>query len=378
MKNNRTKMIVKMSGLAALMMQASVVLSDDSEMIDCPLRDSPFSISSPLMDIMLSEKASSVANAHMDGVIDKLPATFASTKAPSFSAILNLKTMAAMGGIKDDEILQKVNNELARLPVTEDDKKARCARYDKSLPEIEIPEGSPRVLVFEKMNGFRDGPSVEAGAAAFNRLAKQNHWSLVTTDKGGVMTPNLLNQFDVVIWNNVSGDVLTLRQRAAFEEYINQGGGYIGIHGSAGDPIYFWDWYVDTLIGARFIGHPMDPQFQDATIHFENNHTDIGKGLGSSVIMNDEWYSFQKSPRQNGANIIATIDESTYSQKGRWGQNVSMGSDHPIVWSNCVGKGRSFYSAIGHRPEIYDDKMHMQMLSQAVMWASDKNACVAK
>jgi len=373
MKNKLPKMIG--CGLILFFVKSNVALSDTNDFIDCPLRDTPFSISSPLMDIMLSKAASDVANAHMDGVINKLPATFASAQAPSFSAILNLKTVAAMGGLNDPERLDKVNAELSSLPLTESDKQARCARYDMIDPGLKIPVGSPRVLLFEKMTGFRDGPSVEAAASAFGHLAEQKGWALVTTDKGGVMVPEILNQFDVVIWNNVSGDVLTLNQRQAFEDYIHQGGGYVGIHGSAGDPIYFWDWYVDTLIGARFIGHPMDPQFQNATINFEPNITQIGSELGSSWIMKDEWYSFRNSPRQNGAIIIATIDESTYSQNGRWGQNVSMGVDHPIVWSRCVGYGRSFYSAIGHRPEVYSDEGHLKLLTQAVTWASDKNAC---
>ncbi len=376
--NNIAKLMGSFIVYSILIFQTNCVLADDPQLVDCPLRDTPYSIASPLMDVMLSKEASAIANTYMDGVIDKLPPTFASIHAPSFSAILNLKTIAAMGGITDEQVLQKLNEALLQLPLTEQDKRARCARYDVIQPDINMPAGSPKVLVFEKMTGFRDGPSVEAGSKAIKTLADKYNWGLAFSDKGAAMTADILQHFDVVIWNNVSGDVLTLKQRKAFEDFINQGGGYVGIHGSAGDPIYFWDWYVDTLIGARFIGHPMDPQFQDATINFEENHTDIAKGLGTSVIMNDEWYSFQKSPRQNGANVIATIDESTYSQKGRWGQNVSMGSDHPIVWSNCIGKGRSFYSAIGHRPEIYDDKTHMQMLSQAVMWASDKNACVAK
>ena len=54
------------------------------------------------------------------------------------------------------------------------------------------------------------------------------------------------------------------------------------------------------------------------------------------------------------------------------GQNLRMGADHPIAWSRCVGRGRMFYSAIGHRPERYGDALYVQMLEQAVGWAADR------
>ena len=106
-----------------------------------------------------------------------------------------------------------------------------------------------------------------------------------------------MRQFDAVIWNNISGDVLSLSQRRAFENYITNGGAFVGVHGSAGDFIYFWDWYVDTLIGARFIGHPMNPQFQNARVVVEAKEHPISRALPAEWTMNDEWYSFRASPR---------------------------------------------------------------------------------
>ena len=47
--------------------------------------------------------------------------------------------------------------------------------------------------------------------------------------------------------------------------------------------------------------------------------------------------------------------------------------DHPIAWSRCVGKGRMFYSAIGHRPERYTDAVYVLMLEQAVGWVGTRD-----
>lgn len=338
---------------------------------DCPLRDMPFSANSPLIDLLLSPAARTIVNREMGGKLDNAPPLFFGTQPPTFAAILTLKEASRFTGMKPERIAV-LDQELRALAVTPADRVARCARYDNEVPRFTFARGRPNVLLFEKINGFKDVPSVNAAHAAFVVLAARKGWNLVTTDKGGAFNPATLRRFDAVIWNNISGDVLTLSQRRAFENYIAGGGGFVGVHGSAGDFIYFWDWYVDTLIGARFIGHPMNPQFQDARIVVEARDHPIARGLPAEWTMNDEWYSFRTSPRASGATVIATLDESTYKQDGPMGQKLSMGSDHPIAWTRCVGRGRSFYSAIGHRPETYTEPNYVAMLDAAVGWAADR------
>lgn len=337
-------------------------------LVDCPLRDAPFSLKTPLIDIMLSPAARAVIDQRSPGLTGKLPARFAGTTPPSFSAILSLREAAGMMRLPATD-LQAIVADLAKLPVTRADKIARCARYDTVPPRFTVPQGRPRVLLFEKINGFRDGPSVDAAHAAFVAMAQRKGWALVTTDKGAAFTPAVLRQFDTVIWNNISGDVLTLSQRAAFQAWMQRGGGFVGVHGSAGDPVYFWDWYADTLLGARFQGHPMNPQFQTAQVRLDDAAHPVAAGLPAKWEANDEWYSFKTNPRATGARIIATLDETTYKPDGMGGIDLRMG-DHPIVWSRCVGAGRMFYSAIGHRPERYSDATYVQMLEQAVAWTA--------
>lgn len=346
---------------------------------DCPLRDTPFSVDSPLVDIMLSPAAKAVLEKAAPGRFSKLPPRFAGTTPPTFAAILSLREGSAMTGIKA-EALPAIDAELRALPVTAADRVARCARYDNDVPRFTLPAGKPRLLLFEKINGFRDGPSVDAARAALTAMAERKGWALVVTDKGGAFNPATLRQFDAVIWNNISGDVLTLSQRRAFQTWIENGGAYVGMHGSAGDFIYFWDWYADRLLGARFIGHPMAPQFQDARVVVQAPDHLAARGLPREWTMNDEWYSFRTNPRAIGATVIATLDENSYKPVGMMNQNLRMGDDHPIAWTNCVGKGRMFYSAIGHRPETYVEPHHVALLEAAIDWAavSGKRACPAR
>jgi uncharacterized protein len=342
---------------------------------DCPLQDAPFSIDSPLVDVLLSPQAKALFDAARKDHPKPIPASFVTTTSPTFAAIITLRSSTSLTGLSAEELV-RLDTALRALPVTEADRAARCTRYDDERPQFALPSGKPRLLLFEKITGFRDGPSVDAGRAAFVDIAARKGWSIVTTDKGGAFAPDILNQFDVLIWNNVSGDVLTLSQRRAFQQWMEAGGAFVGIHGSAGDPVYFWDWYIDTLIGARFAGHPSAPQFQDARVVVEKHP--IAAALPSEWVMNDEWYSFRSNPRANGASVIATLDEHTYSPQAPQGPNLRMG-DHPIAWTRCVGKGRMFYSAIGHRPEAYAQPQHVALLEAAVAWAAtNKLACSGK
>jgi len=131
------------------------------------------------------------------------------------------------------------------------------------------------------------------------------------------------------------------------------------------------------LIGARFLGHPRDPQFQNARIVVDPKHG-LASGLPSEWTMNDEWYSFSTNPRNAGAKVLLTLDENSYKPLGAQGADLRMG-EHPIAWTNCIGpngrkKGRMFYSAIGHRPETYSDPHYVAVLEAALEWTANRQA----
>jgi type 1 glutamine amidotransferase len=347
--------------------------------MDCPLALEAYSTRSPLLDLLIDPAARSVLEREAPALLKVPfgPAAEWPTTPPSFAAILSPAALLAMtpdSGVKAaalDAALARVKLEPAAI-------RARCARYDSKPPVLPVAIARPAVLVFDKINGFRDSPSVDAAAAALEGIAKRRGWTIVSTANGAVFNARDLARFDVVVWNNISGDALTLPQRAAFQAWLRKGGGFAGIHGSGGDPVYFWDWYADELLGARFKGHPMRPQFQEARVVVEGAAAGVTAGLGPEWRMTEEWYSFGTNPRTSGAHVLATLDESTYSPEGMGGSELRMG-DHPIAWTRCIGNGRSFYTAIGHRPESYVEPHSLQLLEQGIAWAAGlgDTRCVA-
>ncbi len=228
----------------------------------------------------------------------------------------------------------------------------------------------PALLVFSKTNGFREDDPIRASNEALAAIVERRVRRAFFTENGAVFNPATLSRFDATVWNNTSGDLLSAAQKAAFQSYIESGGGFVGIHGSGGDPRFAWRWYVDTPIGAQFKGHPLGPQFQRATIHIEIPGDPAMKNLGANWSRVDEWYSVEGSPRsQKAFEVLATLDESTYSPKMLW-KDIRMGADHPIIWKHCVGQGRVFYSALGHAASTYREPLHLAELKGGIAWAA--------
>ena len=227
----------------------------------------------------------------------------------------------------------------------------------------------PAVLVFSKTNSFIHKEAIPAAKQLLQELAIGNGWSVYTSDTGAVFNARDLARFDVVVWNNVTGDVLLPEQREAMRNWLEKGGGFVGLH-AAGDGSHdAWPWYQDSVIRARFIGHPLDPQIQQATLRLGVPADPLLPALGSDWKRSDEWYSFAGSPRAPDVRVLATLDESTYAPGSFFGKAMSMGADHPVIWKHCVGAGRVFYSALGHTAESFAEPAYRDLLAAAIAWA---------
>ena len=207
-----------------------------------------------------------------------------------------------------------------------------------------------RALVFSKTAAFRHD-SIPAGIDAIQQLGVQNDFTVDATEDATVFNDETLAQYDVVIWLLTTGDVLTAEQQAAFERYIQAGGGYAGVH-SASDTEYDWPWYGE-LVGAYFEGHPRN---QTGTIKVADRTHPSTAHLPARWERFDEWYSFRTNPRGD-VHVLAALDESTYDPEA-----TPMGLDHPIAWCQAYDGGRSWYTGAGHTPESYSEPDFLQHL----------------
>lgn len=246
--------------------------------------------------------------------------------------------------------------------------------YDYDPPELTIREATTAILVFTKTNAYIHKEAIKASVPALQKLCAEQGWEMYHTENGAIFNESQLSLFDVIIWNNVSGPVLTDIQQNAMIDYIEKGGGFIGIH-AAGDGSHKWTWYRENIIGAEYSHHPMNPQFQEAKIHLECD-TILSfpcDELSTSFDRTDEWYIFMDNPRNNGMRVLYTVDESTINPDGQFyllqrDKKFGMGKDHPIAWYNTIKKGRSFYSAMGHTADSWIEEAHLDIIRKAILW----------
>ncbi len=217
------------------------------------------------------------------------------------------------------------------------------------------------VLVFSKTGGFRHD-SIPQGIAAIQALGAANDFDVVATEDAAQFTDANLANFDVVVFMSTTGEILNDTQQAAFERYIQGGGGFAGVH-AASDTEYSWPWFGE-LVGGYFRSHP--PGTPTAAVDIEDGNEPSTTGLPARWTRTDEWYNYQHpttpvvngnttvadfSPRARHVKVLATVDESTYDEQ----DGNTIDDDHPIAWCSDFDGGRSWYTGMGHTQASFAD-----------------------
>jgi hypothetical protein len=222
------------------------------------------------------------------------------------------------------------------------------------------------ILVFSKTAGFRHD-SIPAGISCLEKIAARNGWRTTSTEDSSAFSDQDLAKIDVAVWLMTTGDVLGPAQQEAFRRFMRSGKGFVGVH-SATITENDWPWFVG-LIGAKFTGHP--PTQSGRLVIEDRKHPAVPDSIPSPWVSVDEWYSFDRNPR-NTTRVLISIDESSYAvDDNQWfpGVKQRMG-DHPMVWCQDYEGGRVFQTALGHTVESYSDPLFIAHLEGAIRWAA--------
>lgn len=214
-----------------------------------------------------------------------------------------------------------------------------------------------KVLVFSKTLGYRHA-SIADGIVALRELSEQYGFTIDATEDSTVFTAERLSRFKAVVFLSVTGDVLNAEQEGAFKDYVLGGGGFAVIHGALFGPKACeenWAWLGDAMC-ATFKNHS---KIVPATVVIEDSTNPSTVGLPTHWPRTDEWYNYSGTPR-GCAHVLATLDETTY-------EGGTHGADHPIAWCRRVGKGRLWYTAMGHTPSSFSELLFRQHLLGGIL-----------
>ncbi|HEY3280932.1 MAG TPA: ThuA domain-containing protein [Armatimonadota bacterium] len=172
-------------------------------------------------------------------------------------------------------------------------------------------------------------------------------------------TASNLARFDAVVFANTTGELpITGEGKEAFTHWLEGGKGFAAMH-SATDTLYQWPWY-GKMIGGYFDGHPWH---QLVACVVEDRKHPATKMLPPTFQITDEIYQFKDWSR-NDKRVLVSIDGGSI--------DVSKGKredkDYGVTWAKMMGKGRVFYTSLGHRIEVWNDPRYQDHITGGLKW----------
>jgi type 1 glutamine amidotransferase len=166
---------------------------------------------------------------------------------------------------------------------------------------------------------------------------------------------NKMKQYDLIIQSWTMG-TLTKEQESGLIEAVKNGTGLAGCHGGLGDSFRSNTNYL-FMVGGQFAAHPGGKIKYRVNIV---NHTDtITKGLNDFDVTSEQYYMLVDP----GVEVLAT---TTFNgEHAKWVEGVKM----PVIWEKRFGKGKVFYSSIGHSISDFDIPEVMEIMKRGILWA---------
>ena len=235
-----------------------------------------------------------------------------------------------------------------------------------------------RVLAWADVHNGYQHDSISHALATIERLGYETglYDTIIRTDsqlitKGKVLasdgTPSLyaknLDDFDAIFFFGVREIDLTPQQRADLLSFVHDDGkGFVAAHAGA---TAFFSWpEFGQMLGGQFDEHPWG--IIQAPVIVEDPHFPGMSTLPTEFEHIDEYYQIANFSRAN-AHVILRLDVSHLDLHSPLVHHRD--ADFPLVWAKTYGKGRVYYSALGHDPSTWDDRAVQQMYLEALKWA---------
>jgi uncharacterized protein len=205
-----------------------------------------------------------------------------------------------------------------------------------------------KVVVVTATSAFRHS-SIEIAEEVIRGMAAAGGFDITyarTEDEmRAALSAKALRRTKLVIFANTTGD-LAPEVRAALLRWVRDGGSFVGVH-SASDTWHESPEYIE-MLGGEFETHPDE---MNGTLVVVDREHPATAPLESPHVVFEEFYQFKNFARDR-INLLVTRDDGS-----------------PLAWSKSFGAGRVFYTALGHREDVWTSAWFQQHLSGAIAWA---------
>jgi type 1 glutamine amidotransferase len=265
------------------------------------------------------------------------------------------------------------------------DSKPEISPEERVKIEQAIPARTPaapkkprKLLVFTLNVAYPGHRSIPYANLAFTLMGKKTGaFETVVSCDPETFRPESLKQFDAVFLNNTVGNLFTdAHLRRSLMEFVTGGGGLLGVHGTA---VAFTQWdrggqedwpEFAMMLGARGANHRINTE--RVRIKLDDPGHPINRVFGGKEFeFCDEFFRFQQVYSRDRLHVLLSIDtQNTDMHQGRsFGKVERPDNDYALAWVRSHGKGRVFYSTIGHNPYVFWDRQMLEFYLAAIQFA---------
>lgn len=229
-------------------------------------------------------------------------------------------------------------------------------------------QSQTKVLIYTHNGKGYVHENISSSVTALTKLCKEAGYEPFHTDDPAHFTTDNLKSYQAIIFSNTNNEAFeTQEQKDAFQKFIQNGGGFMGIHSASGSERQ-WPWFW-AMLGGKFVRHPKYQPFTIKVIDPEHPATEF---LNGDWQWEDEcYYLNQLNP---DIHVLLAADMSTIDdeKKGEY-PGETFGSLFPLVWCHEYDGGRQFYTALGHNSKHYSDPTYLKHLSGGLAWILKEN-----
>lgn len=251
------------------------------------------------------------------------------------------------------------------------------ARIEDALPSRPVvpPSRPRRLLIFDLNVGYPGHRSIAHAEVAFLRMGKRTGaFEAVISRDPAVFRPASLRRFDAVYLNNTVGNLFTDPElRRSLVEFVYSGGGLLGTHGTTVAftrwPGAHEDWpEFGRMLGARGASH-RDPD-EHVVAKLDDPGHPLNRPFHGSFEYRDELFRVGDPYSRSRVRVLLSFDtEKTDMSQGQpRGALVREDGDYALAWVRSYGRGRVFYSTIGHNPYVFWDPLMLEFYLGALQF----------
>jgi uncharacterized protein len=252
-----------------------------------------------------------------------------------------------------------------------------------SAPFAQAPPARKHVLAWADVRSGYQHESISHALATIERLGRESglYDTYIRTDSqlvtkqpitfatgtgiasGEQFLAHNLDYFDAIFFFGVREIDLTAGQKVDLLSFVRDDGkGFVAAHSGA-TAFFSWPAFGD-MLGGRFDEHPWG--ISDASVVVDDPAFPAMRGFPARSVRNDEHYHLKDFSREK-VRVLAHLDASTLDLHKPLVHRTD--GDFPIAWAKTYGRGRVFYSTLGHAVESWDDPVVNQMYFNALRWA---------